>query len=945
MIRLSARPLITAFLLVVCAVPAHAQDKGAVTGRVTDKRTGHALPFASVTVMGAQRGGLTDSEGQYFLNGVPVGTFEIRIQFLGYKPFSRAGVVVTAGKTTSLDVQLEDVVVREEKVVEVTAERRLVEVKQGATIRSVNASEIRNLPVATIADVLHQQAGISTDADQIHVRGGRTDETVFVINGVANRDLVTGQSTAGSLNARSVGEINVATGAFDVRYGNALSGVVEIKLKEGGDRFNGGLTTTAGSYGGRAWQLVLGGPDPNLRYLGAGMLGAAIPFGIGIQRGLVPALAAAAATGASFVKLPGTVSSIIDISGSQAATRFNNITDLPGNRRLHSGYEDVLFGTRFTYGDFFAPSEDNRWAARYGMSWKPNSRDKLSLDVSKRIAIDQGFTRVFINANGDAGDPAYPWQWAKRIDHSSTIFEDNVQSSLEWRRTLSTTGYTDFQFSRYFSAQRQDVLGKYFKPNTNYQRPDQPTLYFFESGDDNTWQDRRTESYGIQWNLVKRHHHHEVEMGLSHDFQSVQYVTISNPWDNDRTGSGLGGAHDLWKVHPWVGNLYLRDRLEYEGFIANFGVRADYWFVGREAEIAVDDTSNVNVSPRSRQSFYDNTHNFFGRRYKMHLSPRLIVAFPVTENSSFFFNYGQFTQNPSYRYVYSKLTSISSESFPLLGNPDLNPQVSVNYEVGGKYQFRPTAAVNATLFVKDTYDYPAATSFTRQQGVDLVPILVYLNGQFARSKGFELEFEKRRSHNWTGKFSYTFQQTRGKSSDPNEAKVIKDNGGNASETRLGETFVRWNRPHKLTANFDLRFDREDKQSSALLRGTGFNFYVEGQTGRAYTPQNASTTVLQAAAEPYSRNAPFQVTCDIRANRKFAVADQHFDLSLSGINVFSTHLINRVDPVTGKGRVWGVGSYDPVLFPSVNEYTKVSAVDDPSNYGPGAQWRLSFDYDF
>ena len=102
--------------------------------------------------------------------------------------------------------------------------------------------------------MLQQQAGINTEDDQIHVRGGRADETMFVVNGVANRDLVTGQSTAGQLNARSVAEVNVATGAYDVRYGNALSGVVEIKLKEGGDKFAGGITTPAGSYGGRALQ-------------------------------------------------------------------------------------------------------------------------------------------------------------------------------------------------------------------------------------------------------------------------------------------------------------------------------------------------------------------------------------------------------------------------------------------------------------------------------------------------------------------------------------------------------------------------------------------------------------------------------------------------------------------------------------------------------------------
>src|SRR5439155_15937616 len=120
-----------------------------------------------------------------------------------------------------------------------------------------------------------------------------------------------------------------------------------------------------------------------------------------------------------------------------------------------------------------------------------------------------------------------------------------------------------------------------------------------------------------------------------------------------------------------------------------------------------------NVSPGLRDAFYGDTRSLFGRRYKLHLSPRIIVAHPITENSSFFFNYGEFTQIPSYRYVYSKLTSISSEAFPLLGNPNLNPQVSINYEVGAKHQFESGAAVNATFFVKDLYDYPVSTLFTR----------------------------------------------------------------------------------------------------------------------------------------------------------------------------------------------------------------------------------------
>ncbi len=927
-VRSTAIAFVIATLAVLAAVPAFAQDRGSIAGRVTDKRTGHAVPFATVTVVGAQRGALTDAEGEFLITGVPVGTWEVRIQFLGYEPESRPGVVVEVGKPARVDLQLKEVVVQQEKVVEVTAERRLVEVKQGATVRSVSASEIRNLPVQTIGEVLQQQAGINTENDQIHVRGGRADETVFVVNGVANRDLVTGNSTAGQLNARSVAEVNVATGAYDVRYGNAISGVVEVRLKEGSDRFMGGLTLTSGHYGGRAFQAVIGGPDPIF-----GRLGRALG-------------------------LKGSWSSIVDVSGNAYQTRF--LSSIPGwapglfdsdprdRPRLRSTYEDSFFGQNFTYGDFFTPAADNRWAARYGLTWKPNERDKWSFNFSKRIAVDQGFSRTFINAQGDIQDPSYPWIWDHRIPNAATIFEDNVQSSIEWRRTLSTTGYTSAQLSRYFFAQRQDVEAQLWP---DYERPDdigsypdsldpRRDDYFLDSGDDDTWQDRRTETWGLQWGLTQRMKRHEIEVGFEHQLQSVQYVTIEEPWIADP--DGLGNAHDLWQVHPWVGNLYARDRLEFEGFTANVGLRLDYWFLGREVEQALADTANRNITSDTRDEFYADTYSFFGRRYKFHVSPRIIVAHPITENSSFFFNYGEFTQIPSYRYVYSKLTSVSSESFPLNGNPNLNPQISVNYELGAKHQFMPTAAANISFFVKDVYDYPTATEFDVSGGTtgEPVPIFAYLNGHYARSKGFEIEVEKRRSNYWSGKVTYTFQQIKGKSSDPNEQKFIQTQGG-ASEERLTETLVRWNRPHKVSASFDLRFDHQTP--SRWLRQWGLNVFVQGLSGRPYTPANERG---DASAAPNSKNAKFQTTTDLRINRWFQLGKQRLDLSLAATNVFNAYVIYRVDPMTGLGRVWGEGSYDPGNpFLDVNDYVRTSQVDDPSNYGPGSQWRLSVDYDF
>ena len=111
------------------------------------------------------------------------------------------------------------------------------------------------------------------------------------------------------------------------------------------------------------------------------------------------------------VRIPGTVSSILDVSGSLYETRFRyrdnpdaSLLDRtllpPASYRLRSSYEDSFLGRTFSYPDMWSPSADNRWAARYGLSWKPNSTDKRHVQLQKRLGIDQGFSRTFITAHG-----------------------------------------------------------------------------------------------------------------------------------------------------------------------------------------------------------------------------------------------------------------------------------------------------------------------------------------------------------------------------------------------------------------------------------------------------------------------------------------------------------------------------------------------------------------
>ena len=243
----------------------------------------------------------------------------------------------------------------------------------------------------------------------------------------------------------------------------------------------------------------------------------------------------------------------------------------------------------------------------------------------------------------------------------------------------------------------------------------------------------------------------------------------------------------------------------------NIGIRADYWFLGREAEAAHRRHRPTRTStPETREEFYEETHSFFGRRYKLKLSPRVIVAHPITENSSFFFNYGEFTQIPSYRYVYSKLTSISSESFPLLGNPNLNPQVSVNYEVGAKHQFLPTAAANVTFFVKDIYDYPTATLFsgTRGRGEPGARAVLRLPERPLRPLARASRSSSRSGAATTGRASSSTPTSRPRGRAATRTSRRSSRRAAATPPRRGSP-----RPSctgtgrtSSTANFDLRFD-------------------------------------------------------------------------------------------------------------------------------------------
>ncbi|UCF78636.1 MAG: carboxypeptidase regulatory-like domain-containing protein, partial [Candidatus Eiseniibacteriota bacterium] len=447
--------LLVSLVVLVIGSCALASNVGRIIGKVQIEATGEPLAFANVVLLGTQYGAMTTGDGEYIIVGVPPGVYSLRATFMGYTTVTRTDVEVAANQTARVNFELKETVVGETEEIVVTSTRPMVEVDVASTVRTLGSEELKVLPVGeTLQDVLAIQAGIVGSKDEIHIRGGRTDEVVYIVDGVKMKDALSGSSTGEHLSARSVAEMSVITGGFSAKYGQALSGVIDVKVREGSSDYHGYFaysTDRALIFDYFNYDYVdfqVGGPEP-------------------LSSFLLPKIG---------VELPGKITFFMDVSGEVSDTYLPDIGDLketePGNPRLISSYKDSFFGREFTYGSFFSPRSDNNWRGLGKLVWKLGPKHKIGFSMTKWIGINQGF------AEHDIGDVAknvtnYPWSWSKRLDHYYTITDDRNSFSASWKHTISKSTYHNLRLSRYFSGSHRDVAGKLW---SEYVQPDDTTL-------------------------------------------------------------------------------------------------------------------------------------------------------------------------------------------------------------------------------------------------------------------------------------------------------------------------------------------------------------------------------------------------------------------------------------------------------------------------------------
>ena len=150
---------------------------GKIKGKVTNKKTGDPISSAHVQIQGTTMGALTGPDGEYLIINIPPKTYTLVSRQVGYVPLKVEQVAVIADHTTTVDFALEETTVQMEKLQVVTVERDLLRQTDTQAQRQLSAEAAKNAPSTTVQELLQFQIPVEQRGGQIHVRGGRSNET------------------------------------------------------------------------------------------------------------------------------------------------------------------------------------------------------------------------------------------------------------------------------------------------------------------------------------------------------------------------------------------------------------------------------------------------------------------------------------------------------------------------------------------------------------------------------------------------------------------------------------------------------------------------------------------------------------------------------------------------------------------------------------------------
>lgn len=246
--------------LILSASTLFGQNTNSIQGQVIDETTQQPIIGANVIVEDMNLGSATDVEGNFYIPSVAVGTYRLRVDYIGYKSRILSDVVVKSNRPTVININLQETILELEAAV-VVAEYFTKSPDTPSSTQVQSSEEIRRLPggfedVVRAISILPGVAQADGGRNDLIVRGGAPSENLYIIDNieVPNINHFGTQGASGGpqsfVNLDFVDQTSFSTGGFTAKYGDRLSSVLDISLREGlSDQLASKTTISASQFG------------------------------------------------------------------------------------------------------------------------------------------------------------------------------------------------------------------------------------------------------------------------------------------------------------------------------------------------------------------------------------------------------------------------------------------------------------------------------------------------------------------------------------------------------------------------------------------------------------------------------------------------------------------------------------------------------------------------
>ena len=919
--------ILVLFAVLMLSVPVFAGTTGKISGNVTDQETGEPIVGANVIIEGTYLGASADLEGYYSISNIPPGEYRVIFSAVGYQKIIVEKVRVNIDLTTNLDIKLSSSVIQLNQEVVVTSQRPLVQKDLTSTSVTISSNEIKMMPVESIGQIVNLQAGVIDG----HFRGGRSNDVAYLIDGVAVTDAFNGGFGVQVENS-SVRQMEVISGTFNAEYGQALSGVVNIVTQSGSDKFEGYVTGYIGSYFTNSSDIFKNLDDPsNIA-----------------QTNLQ-------------LTLSGPISPIKNLYFFVTGRYYNNEGYLYG-QRVFNVTDDIPF--------FPNPADQTFWIPRNTgdgayVSMNPDSKYSTNAKISYALPeINITYSLFYDNNENRYYDHGFSLTPDAVMTHYRTSLIHNLQfnyfpSSNTFHSLKFSGNFYDYEGYLYPSVPIDtDIFSQTYNTygiDPRYVNPDQgiPTSpYTFRQGGNQVGSyNRHTNTLIAQYSYSSQiSKEHKIGAGIEGKYYEIysQNKDVINLTDGqvDSMGNVIftpgypnkgtitdKGSYIEYTRNPYEISAYLQDKMEYDILIINAGVRFDYFNSNASLPSDLRNPRHNSLYPGAIED-PNNPGNYILEMVKadpkFQVSPRLGASFPITDQGIIRFSYGHFFKIPSFENLYTNpdfFVQASSNVSSTTGNPNLNAEKNVIYEIGLQQVLFENFALNFSLYYRDIRNWLGMEIINTYEGFKYAR---YINRDYANVKGFILTLDKRFADYFGIKFDYTYQIAQGNASDPRA--VFNNNQSNPPiEETKSVVPLDWDQRHTLNVNLNVGVPGDWTVGMIFQYGSGQPYTEDPRISQGVRFENGGIK-------------PTFYNVDLRADKTFDLGGFTINTYLLVYNLFDIRNEFGVYATTGRANVDLNANYyeqsDIVGLNTIEQY-----VNNPSMYSSPREIRLGLGLGF